>query len=57
MTDGLVSLIRNALLETRDSYIRPTNVTTQWQQVWSPSVVNETKLGFNRCLLYTSRCV
>jgi len=51
MTDGLVSLIRNALLETRDSYIRPTNVTTQWQQVWSPSVVNETKLGFNRSAL------
>ncbi len=51
MTDGLISLIRNALLETRDSYIRPTNITAQWQQVWSPSVVNETKLGLNRSAL------
>jgi len=30
MTDGFISLIRNALLETRDSYIRPTNITAQW---------------------------
>ena len=51
MTDGLVSQIRNALLETRDSSIRPTNVTTQWQQVWSSTMVNETKLGFNRSAL------
>ncbi|MBY0507112.1 MAG: TonB-dependent receptor [Bryobacteraceae bacterium] len=51
MTDGLVSQIRNGLLETRDSYIRPTNITTQWQQVWSPSLVNEVKLGFNRSAL------
>ncbi len=51
MTDGLVSQIRNGLLETRDSLIRPTNVTAQWQQVWSPSLVNEVKLGFNRSAL------
>jgi len=51
MTDGLVSLIRNGLLETRDSFIRPTNVTAQWQQVWSPRMVNEVKLGFNRSAL------
>lgn len=51
MTDGRVSLIRNALLETRDSYIRPTNMTAQWQQIWSPSIVNEAKLGFNRSAL------
>jgi hypothetical protein len=47
MTDGLISQIRNGLLETRDSSIRPTNVTAQWQQIWSPAMVNEVKLGFN----------
>jgi hypothetical protein len=51
MTDGLISLIRNGLLETRDSYIRPSNVTTQWQQIWTPAMVNEVKLGFNRSAL------
>ena len=51
MTDGLISEIRNGLLETRDSNIRPTNVTTQWQQVWSTRLINETKLGFNRSAL------
>jgi hypothetical protein len=51
MSDGLISQIRNGLLETRDSFIRPTNATTQWQQVWSPTVLNEVKLGFNRSAL------
>lgn len=51
MTDGLISQIRNGLLETRDSFIRPSNITTQWQQVWTPAMVNEVKLGFNRSAL------
>jgi hypothetical protein len=51
MTDGLISEIRNGLLETRDSYIRPTNITAQWQQIWSTRLINETKLGFNRSAL------
>ncbi len=51
MTDGLISQIRNGLLETRDSNIRPTNVTAQWQQVWNPALINEIKLGFNRSAL------
>ncbi|MBS1827193.1 MAG: TonB-dependent receptor [Acidobacteria bacterium] len=51
MTDGRISAIRNGLLETRDSYIRPSNITTQWQQIWTPSTVNEIKLGFNRSAL------
>lgn len=51
MTDGVISQIRNGLLETRDSYIRPSNVTSQWQQIWTPAMVNETKLGFNRSAL------
>ena len=51
MTDGLISQIRNGLLETRDSAIRPTNITTQWQQVWTTAMVNEVKLGFNRSAL------
>lgn len=51
MSDALISQIRNGLLETRDSYIRPTNVTAQWQQIWSPTLLNEAKLGFNRSAL------
>ncbi len=51
MTDGLISQIRNGLLETRDSFIRPTNATVQWQQLWTPGMVNEVKLGFNRSAL------
>jgi len=51
MTDGLISQIRNGLLETRDSNIRPTNVTAQWQQIWTPAMLNEVKLGFNRSAL------
>jgi hypothetical protein len=51
MSDALISVIRNGLLETRDSFIRPTNVTTQWQQVWSATMLNEVKLGFNRSAL------
>ncbi len=51
MTDGFISQIRNGLLETRDSAIRPTNVTQQWQQIWSAALVNEVKLGFNRSAL------
>lgn len=51
MSDALISQIRNGLLETRDSLIRPTNVTAQWQQIWSPTLLNEAKLGFNRSAL------
>ncbi|MBI2687993.1 MAG: TonB-dependent receptor [Acidobacteria bacterium] len=51
MSDGVISQIRNGLLETRDSFIRPSNVTAQWQQVWTPATVNEVKLGFNRSAL------
>ncbi|MBK7928339.1 MAG: TonB-dependent receptor [Bryobacterales bacterium] len=51
MTDGLISEIRNGLLETRDSLLRPTNITTQWQQIWSTTLLNEIKLGFNRSAL------
>ncbi|MFN0169770.1 MAG: TonB-dependent receptor domain-containing protein [Bryobacteraceae bacterium] len=51
ISDALISTIRNGLLETRDSYIRPGNVTAQWQQIWTPTVINEVKLGFNRSAL------
>ncbi len=51
MTDGFISQIRNGLLETRDSSIRPSNATAQWQQVWTPFAVNEIKAGFNRSAL------
>ncbi|MBA4182088.1 MAG: hypothetical protein C0506_15995, partial [Anaerolinea sp.] len=51
VSDGFISVIRNGLLETRDSYIRPSNATLQWQQVWTSSLVNEVKVGFNRSAL------
>jgi hypothetical protein len=51
ITDGLISQVRNGLFETRDTYLRPSNVAAQWQQVWSANVVNETKVGFNRSAL------
>ncbi len=51
MTDGTISVIRNGLLERRESFLRPSNVTTQWQQIWNPTTVNELKLGFNRSAL------
>lgn len=51
ISDALISTIRNGLLETRDSYIRPSNVTAQWQQIWTPALINEVKLGFNRSAL------
>lgn len=51
ISDGFISVIRNGLLETRDSFIRPSNATLQWQQLWTSSMVNEVKLGFNRSAL------
>lgn len=51
ITDGLISQIRNGLLETRDSFIRPSNATVQWQQIWTPALINELKAGFNRSAL------
>jgi hypothetical protein len=51
LTDGVISQIRNGLLETRDSFIRPSNATANWQQIWTPALVNELKLGFNRSAL------
>lgn len=51
VSDGFISVIRNGLLETRDSFIRPSNATLQWQQLWTSSLVNEVKLGFNRSAL------
>lgn len=51
VTDGVIQQVRNGLFETRNSYIRPSNAVIQWQQIWSPTVINETKLGFNRSAL------
>jgi hypothetical protein len=48
---GLIDEIRNALLETRTSDFATHNATVQYQRLWSPQVLSETKLGFNRSLL------
>jgi len=50
-TDGEFNERRSALLEYRESFMRPTNATVQWQAVLSPAVVNEAKLGMNRSAL------
>lgn len=50
-TDGTFNERRSGLLEYRESFVRPSNATLQWQALVSPSVVNEVKLGFNRSAL------
>lgn len=52
--DGLIDEIRNALLETRTSRFRTQNGTVQLQRVFSPTILSETKLGFNRSALRRS---
>jgi hypothetical protein len=49
---GLIDEIRNALLETRTSDFTTHNATVQYQRVWSPRVLSETKLGMNRSVLF-----
>lgn len=48
---GKIDEIRNALLETRTSDFTTHNGTIQYQRLWSPRVLSETKLGFNRSVL------
>lgn len=50
-TDGTFNDRRSGLLESRESYVRPTNATAQWQAVLSPRIVNDLKFGFNRSAL------
>lgn len=49
--DGNFTDRRSTLLEYRESFFRPSNFTAQLQRVFSPTVVNETKLGVNRSAL------
>jgi hypothetical protein len=50
-TEGSFNDRRSGLLEYRESMVRPTNATAQWQAVLSPHVVNDLKFGFNRSAL------
>jgi hypothetical protein len=50
--DGVIDEIRNALLETRTSNFRTQNATVQFQHVFSPTVLSESKLGMNRSALH-----
>lgn len=50
-TDGFLNENRSALLEPRESRIRPTNSTFQVQRVMTPTLINETKFGINRSAL------
>ncbi|MCX6592689.1 MAG: carboxypeptidase regulatory-like domain-containing protein [Acidobacteria bacterium] len=48
---GFISEPRTALLETRDSDIRPVQGTIQWQSVFGVATVNELRVGVNRSAL------
>jgi hypothetical protein len=50
-TDGSFNDRRSALLESRESLVRPTNATAQWQTTLTSRIVNEFKFGFNRSAL------
>ena len=50
--DGTIVAPRTVIAGDRqDSYFRPSNFVLQFQRVFSPTVVNETKAGFNRSAL------
>lgn len=50
--DGTILSPRTVIAgDTENSYFRPSNLVAQFQRVFSPSVVNETKAGFNRSAL------
>lgn len=48
---GFVNENRTALLEPRESVVRPTQATTGFQQVFDATTVNEVKIGYNRSAL------
>lgn len=52
VNDGVIDELRNALLETRTSMFRTQNGAIQFQHVFSPALVSETKLGVNRSALH-----
>lgn len=51
LDDGVLTEIRNALLETRVSNFRTQNGVVQFQRIWTPSLISETRLGVNRSAL------
>jgi Carboxypeptidase regulatory-like domain/TonB-dependent Receptor Plug Domain len=50
--DGRITELRNALLETRTSNFRTQNGVIQFQHIFSPAVVSETRIGVNRSALH-----
>lgn len=50
--DGVVDRPQSALEADRQtSFLRPTNVVLQYQRIFTPTVINESKAGFNRAAL------
>ncbi|HUQ94895.1 MAG TPA: TonB-dependent receptor [Bryobacteraceae bacterium] len=50
--DGTINAPRTVIAGDRqESFFRPSNFVLQYQRIFSPSVVNETKAGFNRSAL------
>ncbi len=52
VNDGVIDELRNALLETRTSMFRTQNGAIQFQHIFTPALVSETKLGVNRSALH-----
>ena len=50
--DGLIDEVRNALKETRTSRFRTQNGIIQFQHLFSPTLLTETRLGVNRSSLH-----
>ena len=51
--DGTIIAPRTIISgDHQDSFFRPSNYVMQWQRVFSPAVVNETKIGMNRSSLH-----
>jgi hypothetical protein len=48
---GFVNELRTALLEPRESDVRPTQGTLALQKVFGTNIINEVKVGFNRSAL------
>jgi hypothetical protein len=48
IVQGIFNEIRNDLLEPRISDVRPSQGTIQLSHVFSPSIINETRFGYNR---------
>ena len=50
--DGSITNLQNALLETRVSNFRTQNGAIQFQRIFTPNLIMETRIGVNRSALH-----